>query len=110
MDATLTEHPALNGAYYFKELPNAPAVLPSATGTAPSPINNGETETLDSTVLQSEPNNPFVIKSTGDASVGTGQIVGICSNTKAISQGQFGQFPVFVFTTDGIYTMSVNSD
>lgn len=110
MDATLTEHPALNGAYYFKELPNAPAVLPSATGTAPSPINNGETETLDSTVLQSEPNNPFVIKSTGDTSVGTGQIVGICSNTKAISQGQFGQFPVFVFTTDGIYTMSVNSD
>jgi hypothetical protein len=84
--------------------------MPTETGTPPESTNNGETETLDSTVLQSEPNNPFVIKSTGDTSVGTGQIVGICSNTKAISQGQFGQFPVFVFTTDGIYTMSVNSD
>jgi hypothetical protein len=110
MDAELKEHPSLNGAYYFKGLPTAAAIMPTATGTPPESTNNGETETLDSTVLQSEPNNPFVIKSTGDTSVGTGQIVGICSNTKAISQGQFGQFPVFVFTTDGIYTMSVNSD
>lgn len=110
LDVALTEHNALNGAYYFRDLPTGAASLPSTTGTAPTPINNGETETLDSTILQSEPFNPFVIKSTGDTSVGTGQIVGICSNTKAISQGQYGQYPMFVFTTDGIYTLSVSSD
>lgn len=37
--------------------------------------------------------------------VGNGDIVGFASSTRALSQGQFGQFPLYVFTTDGIYAM-----
>ncbi len=37
------------------------------------------------------------------------EIVGLCSNTTALSQGQFGQPPLYVFATDGVYAMSVGT-
>jgi hypothetical protein len=37
--------------------------------------------------------------------VGNGNIVGFASSTRALSQGQFGQYPLYVFTTEGIYAM-----
>lgn len=38
-----------------------------------------------------------------------GEIKGLASNAEAISQGQFGQYPLFVFTTEGIWAMQVDS-
>lgn len=38
-----------------------------------------------------------------------GSIVGIASNTDALSQGQFGQYPLFVFTDEGIWAMQVDT-
>lgn len=38
-----------------------------------------------------------------------GDIVAMASNAEAISQGQFGQFPLFVFTTQGVWAMQVDS-
>ena len=55
-------------------------------------------------------NNPFVFEASGDNTVGTGSIQGIAANTEPISQGQFGQYPLIVFTTEGIYGMSVNAE
>lgn len=37
-----------------------------------------------------------------------GSLVGLASNAEAISTGQFGQYPLFVFTKDGIWAMSVD--
>lgn len=37
------------------------------------------------------------------------EIVALASNTDAISQGQFGQFPLFVFTKSGIWAMQVDT-
>lgn len=39
---------------------------------------------------------------------GNGDIVGFASSTRALSQGQFGQFPLYVFTTEGIWAMNTN--
>ena len=36
-------------------------------------------------------------------------IVALCSNTVAVSQGQFGQHPLYVFTDEGIWLMSVDA-
>lgn len=36
-------------------------------------------------------------------------IVAVCSNTVAVSQGQFGQHPLYVFTTEGVWLMSVDA-
>lgn len=38
-----------------------------------------------------------------------GEIVGLASNAEAISTGQFGQYPLFVFTQEGIWAMSVDT-
>lgn len=60
-------------------------------------------------IYTSELNNPFVFPLGGINSIGVGEIVGVSSTTKALSQGQFGQFPLLVFSTDGIWAMEVNS-
>lgn len=38
-----------------------------------------------------------------------GEIKGLASNAEAISTGQFGQYPLFVFTDAGIWAMSVDA-
>jgi hypothetical protein len=38
-----------------------------------------------------------------------GNIVGLASNAEAISTGQFGQYPLYVFTKDGIWAMAVDT-
>ncbi len=36
-------------------------------------------------------------------------IVAVCSNVSAVSQGQFGQHPLYVFTKGGVWLMTVDS-
>ena len=67
-------------------------------------------ENLNSQIFTSVVDNPFVFEASGDNTVGTGKIYGIVSNTEAVSTGQFGQYPLLVFTSEGIYGMSVNAE
>lgn len=60
-------------------------------------------------VYTSEVNNPFCFPVSGINTVGTGTILGICSAAKALSEGQFGQFPLYAFTTDGVWALEVSS-
>lgn len=53
-------------------------------------------------------NNPFFFPSDQVYQFNT-DIVGVQSNVVALSQGQFGQFPLYVFTKEGIYAMNVGS-
>lgn len=53
-------------------------------------------------------NNPFFFPADQVYQFNT-DIVGVQSNVMALSQGQFGQFPLYVFTKDGIYAMNVGS-
>ena len=53
--------------------------------------------------------NPFVFPEAQTYQPSNADIVGVCSNTQALSQGQFGQHPLYVFTRDGIYAMSVDA-
>lgn len=104
----LKRHPTLNGAYTFNKLP-VENTFSSNLDTQPT-VTDDTYETLDSQVLTSVVNNPFVFEASGDNTVGTGSILGITANTEAVTQGQFGQYPLIVFTTDGIYALSVSSD
>lgn len=104
----LKTHPYLNGAYAFRYLPLANRMTSSNVSSPPSP--SPYSESLDSQIFTSVVNNPFVFQASGDNTVGTGSILGIAANTEPISQGQFGQYPLIVFTTEGIYGLSVNSE
>lgn len=103
-DIQLVEHEYLNGAYYYstggiKYSDNAP-VIP--TGTVDYIYEPNK-------IYTSEVDNPFYFPLAGINTVGVGKIVGISSTTQALSQGQFGQFPLLVFATDGIWAMEVSS-
>lgn len=60
-------------------------------------------------VQATELNNPFYFPAINSYRIGLGKILGLSSNAIALSTGQFGQFPVYCFTTDGIWTMSIGT-
>lgn len=62
------------------------------------------------TVKYSDYGNPFHFPAINSIQVGNEDIVGISTSAKALSQGQFGQFPLYVFCTDGIWALEVGSD
>lgn len=61
-------------------------------------------------IYTSAVNDPYFFPLAGINTVGTGTIVGISSAARALSQGQFGQFPLYCFSTDGIWALEVGSD
>lgn len=102
----LKRHDFLNGAYFFHPYsPASPPVEsqdePDAT-TAPVECN--------AKILTSEINNPFLFPSQSNNTIGFGQVLGITSAAKALSQGQFGQFPLYAFTSEGVWALEVGSD
>jgi|WetSurMetagenome_2_1015567.scaffolds.fasta_scaffold11874_8 hypothetical protein len=104
-DLTLTQHTGLNGSYYFdgfNGLSAATAVTVAAT--------TDQTVSLPNKVYTSVVSNPFVFLAKGINTVGVGEILGISSTTQALSQGQFGQFPLYVFTNEGVWAMEIDTD
>ena len=66
-------------------------------------------ETIGNKLLISKSDNPFIFpierRYTFDSSV-----LGTAIATTTLSQGQFGQFPLYVFTEDGIWAMEAAAD
>lgn len=109
-DQDLIEHKGLNGAYFFRGLPGVEVDAEQVDSTVFFPsYNNDFVESLGGYLLTSEVNNPFVFRASGYNIVGTGDIIGMAAQTQALSQGQFGQYPLIVFTTEGIWAMSLNN-
>lgn len=106
-------HPYLPCAYYFfgpgKDLYSA-VLERLAEVSAQWTDAEEKIEQIDGKIYQSEVSNPFVIPASGRITVGAGKILNIATTTKPISTGQFGQFPLYAFGTDGIYALSTNSD
>lgn len=105
-DVTLEQHEFLNGAFYFGGWSD----LEKTTSNYPA-ISSLADRTIDvvNKIYTSEVNNPFYFPVLGINTVGTGAILGICSAAKALSQGQFGQFPLYAFTTEGVWALEVSS-
>lgn len=109
LDAKLTEHPGLNGAYYLAGLPGSTEPTRDTSAGGRTDANNSAKEQLPNYIIQSEVNNPWVFKAAGYFKVGTGNILGMSSITQALSEGQFGQYPLLVFSESGIWVLSVAS-
>ena len=110
-DQELKEHPGLNGAYYFRGLPTIDVNSEPNDGNRGGSTNvtDSPRETLPNYLITSEVDNPFVFKAEGYYKVGTGKIIAMSSITQALSEGQFGQYPLLVFSTEGIWALSVAS-
>lgn len=104
-EIALEQHNFLNGAFYFGGWEN-----PSTSGSVPSESPKASRIIdIPNKIYTSEVNNPFYFPVLGINTVGTGAIIGISSAAKALSEGQFGQFPLYAFTTDGVWALEVSS-
>lgn len=102
----LEKHNFLNGSFYFagwEDLKNKTTNVPNVSSLADRTID------IVNKIYTSEVNNPFVFPVLGINTVGTGKIHGISSAAKALSEGQFGQFPLYAFTSDGVWALEVSS-
>ena len=57
----------------------------------------------------SEVDNPFFFPAELSYSISGGCITGIATTTAALSQGQYGEFPLYIFTDEGIWAMQNGS-
>lgn len=58
-------------------------------------------------LIQSKGSNPFVTSASGVVTL-SGDIINIGVVTTPLSEGQFGQFPLYVFTTEGVFALSID--
>jgi len=63
----------------------------------------------DNVIRVSPVDNPFYFPASGYLTMFS-TIIGTGIVTRPLSEGQFGQFPLYVFTSDGIYAVSTSSD
>lgn len=102
----LVEHTRLNGAVYFEGL--NPTGSWGEGYTKPTKTDKPYIS-VPNKIYTSEVNNPFLFPLLGINTIGTGEIVGISTAAKALSEGQFGQFPLYAFTTDGVWALEVSA-
>lgn len=101
-------HPNLNYAYAIKfdEDTNAfafPALLDTAVpGGLPS---DNRMVTFDKQIAVSNYINPSIFEARHSYSFGDGNVIGMGVPTFALTSGQFGDFPLFVFTSKGIWAL-----
>ncbi|MGN1228654.1 MAG: hypothetical protein ACI4T5_03255 [Prevotella sp.] len=91
--------------------PTSPYNTPTSTyNTSPSPSSLADrTLSLPNKLYTSEVGNPFYFPVTNINTIGVGRIIGLSSAVTALSPGQFGQFPLYVFTSEGVWSLTVNS-
>lgn len=100
----LKQHPHLNGAYWFGGMGG------NATGIWDEKDDTVATSAIvGNKIYISEIDNPFIFPAANIVTIGCGRIFKLCSAAKALSQGQFGQFPLYAFTDDGIWALEVSA-
>ena len=130
-EVSLERHAFLNGSFYFGGFINMIKNSSSYFGDLRNMINDGfyfgewgvklvisspvvsneneRTIDISNKIYTSEINNPFYYPLLGINTVGSGNIIGLCSAAKALSEGQFGQFPLYAFTTEGVWALEVSN-
>ena len=112
----MKEHPRLDAAYGFWGLDDTLDNAIEGDGREevefhqiiPPPEEN-KSYSVQNRLALSEMDNPFVFP-LGQRIRFTAEIVDSIPITTALSSGQFGQFPLYVFTKDGIYSVSLNDE
>lgn len=101
----LKQHENLNGAVWFKGYGTA-----SLNTTTLDQLTRTDNKVeYRSKIYTTDVNNPFYFPLSGINTVGTGRVLGLVTAAKALSQGQFGQFPLYALTDEGVWALEINS-
>ena len=108
----------LNGAYFFagdfvSDLMDYSFIeddkgtinnIPTIAGTSTNDVCN-----FTNTICISNTSQPMVFPQAMQNKIGVNEIIGLSTTAKALSQGQFGQFPLYVFSNEGVWALEMNS-
>ena len=72
-------------------------------------IDARQSELRPNVVKVSMVDNPFVFPASSTYAPSQCEVLGMSGNTSTMSQGQFGQFPLYLFCSDGIWAMQVDA-
>lgn len=100
-------HPYLECAYYYGGLNDELWMKCHELSGKDYTVN--AIDDLENKLMVSEINNPFTFPLEHRYTFQS-KVIGIAIATTALSQGQFGQFPLYVFTEDGIWAMETAAD
>lgn len=105
---SLTPHPNLDCSYWYGDITTEMVSHCTQSGTY---VAGAESYVDDrpNRVYASEMDNPFVFPISSRYTLNS-RVLGTAIATNALSTGQFGQFPIYVFTEDGIWAMESASD
>lgn len=104
----LESHDFLDGAFWVDTrwtfskcaVDSDNAVIPKATASDYMMLGK---------IFVSDTNNPFKFRASSVVSVDAGEVLALSSAARALSQGQFGQFPLYAFTSEGIWAIEVSA-
>lgn len=106
---TMKPHPYLNCSYLYLKLEDNIVTIVGDMGDDIELPTESRRAGRDNRVFQTNIDNPFAFpldkRYTFQASV-----VGTAVATVPMSQGQFGEFPLYVFTKEGIWVMQTNDE
>jgi hypothetical protein len=97
-------------AYYSMKFKNGESISIDSSKQYPKLPEYITEPTEKNYINVSEYGNPFIVLQSNEISVGEGEVMAIASMTKALSEGQFGQFPLVCFCTDGVYALDIAND
>lgn len=103
----MAPHTGLNGSIFFSNGLSVKDVGSQLSGTPT--VSQDLSFEVRNKIYTSEVNNPFLFPVLNINTVGNGRIMAIASAAKALSQGQFGQFPMYAFSTDGVWALEVSA-
>lgn len=67
-------------------------------------------EQLASLIKVSEAENPLVFPAKNSVQVGSSVIYALAANTRPISEGQFGEAPLYAFTDEGVWVLMLSGE
>ncbi len=110
---TLKQHEVLNGSYWYA---GSMSGLSLFEGMVAEDIDKDQEPVDDEivskphTIYVSEVNNPFVFYSKNTVNIGCSSIYKLSSAAKALSSGQFGQYPLYAFCDNGVWAMETSTE
>lgn len=106
----LKEHRLLNGAYFFRPASTSQIVVDNSDSAAVIPAEKPFYKSSSNLYL-SLVSNPFVFEHSSAVSIyGVDHIMALSTAARPLSQGQFGQYPLYAFTDNGVWAMEVDAE
>ena len=80
----------------------------AAMAKVPSSIQS--TDSSHSLIKVSEAENPLVFPAKNSVQIGSSQVQALAANTRPITEGQFGEAPLYAFTDEGVWMLMLGGN